>query len=321
MIDLEYRKRLQKASYKLIGKNMHSAVKLCLWCKKSIKTGGKEVCYKQQFYGIKSHKCIQMTPSLPFCNLRCLHCWRDTTSAYENWKPTEDSNIDSPEEIIEESIKAQKNLLTGLGGVPHSEKFLKEAMTPNQVAISLEGEPMMYPYIDELIAGYKKRNFSVFLVTNGTFPEKIKELKNLPDQLYVSLTSPNEKIFEKIQNPISKNLWNNIVNTLKFLPEIKTRKVIRLTLIRDLNNKNIEEYSELIKVSNVDFVEVKSYMSVGYSTKRLPYNSMLTFEEIKEFSEKLSKLLSWEIKDENMPSRVVLLKNPNGCELKIKNLS
>lgn len=57
----------KKQGYKLIGN--HSAIKLCLWTRKSIKSNGKEHCYKEQFYkdmGIESHRCIQMTPALPF---------------------------------------------------------------------------------------------------------------------------------------------------------------------------------------------------------------------------------------------------------------
>ena len=74
MLSQEQLTRLQNAGYKVIGN--HSAVKLCLWCKKSIKTNGKDFCYKQKFYDINSHRCIQMTPALQFCNLKCLHCWR-----------------------------------------------------------------------------------------------------------------------------------------------------------------------------------------------------------------------------------------------------
>jgi len=310
MISEEYRKRLQKANYKIIGKNQHSAVKLCLWCKKSIKSGEKEVCYKQQFYGIKSHRCLQMTPALPFCNLRCAHCWRDTTTASKEWK----GEIDPAEEIIEASIKAQRELLTGLGGTPHSEVHLKEAMNPNQVAISLEGEPMMYPYIDDLIRGYKARGFTTFLVTNGTLPERIESLSNLPDQLYVSLTSSNKEMFERLQKPVETRLWSSLLRSLELLSNLKTRRVIRLTLIKGVNDKNVEEFARLIEKSSADFVEVKSYMAVGYSTLRLKYENMPSFADVMKFAEDLNKILKWYIEDKNSASRVVLIKNPRGCK-------
>ncbi|HDM36274.1 MAG TPA: 4-demethylwyosine synthase TYW1, partial [Candidatus Syntrophoarchaeum butanivorans] len=36
---------------------------------------GGEFCYKGRFYGVASHRCIQMTPTI-LCNQACIHCWR-----------------------------------------------------------------------------------------------------------------------------------------------------------------------------------------------------------------------------------------------------
>ncbi|RLE41207.1 4-demethylwyosine synthase TYW1, partial [Candidatus Woesearchaeota archaeon] len=55
MIPDELRKVLEKQQYAFIGR--HSAIKICYWTKKSLLDEG--VCYKQQFYGIKSHRCCQ----------------------------------------------------------------------------------------------------------------------------------------------------------------------------------------------------------------------------------------------------------------------
>lgn len=310
MITQEYRRRLQRANYRLVGSNQHAGVKLCLWTKKSIKTGGKAFCYKQRFYGIQSHRCLQMTPDLPFCNLDCKYCWRDPTTASKSWE----GEIDGPEEIIEGSIEAQKKLLTGLGGINHSKKHLNEAMNPVHAAISLEGEPTLYPYLNDLIVGFHKRGFTTFLVTNGTRPDVLRGLQVLPSQLYLSLSSPNKNVFETLQRPVTNELWTNIMETIKIFPLLKTRKVIRLTLIKDINMEQIKEYAALIRTANPDFIECKSYMSVGYSRNRLPYDSMPTHKEIIEFSKMLSEELGWKIEDEKVDSRVVLIKNPEGCE-------
>ena len=63
---------LKKQKYHLIG--AHSAVKRCKWLYESIVNN--RPCYKQKFYGIQSHRCIQMTPSLYYCTQQCLFCWR-----------------------------------------------------------------------------------------------------------------------------------------------------------------------------------------------------------------------------------------------------
>jgi len=295
--------QLKKASYKVIGNHKHSAVKLCHWTKESVKSAGKKICYKQKFYGIKSHRCIQMTPALPFCTMRCLYCWRDTSITYPEWE----GPFDDPETIINESIKAQQSLITGLGGVDHGPEHLKEANDPNQVAISLAGEPTIYPKLSELIQKYKERNFSTFLVTNGTLPEKLKALDSIPSNLYISVSATDEEMHKKLENPIIKNSWKRINESLKWMSTVDTTTVIRLTMVKGWNMTSPEKYAEIVSQANPKYIEVKSFMPVGWSSKRLPFEAMPSHEEIQSFSEKVADSLGYKLKDEQKESRVVLL--------------
>jgi len=305
MLPEDVQRVLKRQKYKIVGK--HSAAKLCLWTKKSIKTGGEEHCYKEQFYkdiGIKSHGCLQCTPAVMWCSLRCLFCWRATELTLGQAIPKEDE----PKFIVDGLIKAQRRLLTGLGGVPHDEKYLKEAYNPTHAAISLSGDPCCYSKLSDLIKEFHKRNMKTFLVTNGTFPERLESLETLPTQLYVSLCSNSKEMMDKTQKPLIKNAWEKLNKTLELLPELKTRKVIRLTLVRDLNMLEPEKYAKLIEKALPNFVECKSFMSVGFSRQRLPYSSMPLHKEIREFSKRLANSLGYKIADEKKDSRVVLLK-------------
>ncbi len=296
--------RLKNAGYKIIGS--HSAVKLCTWCKKSIKSGGKDFCYKQKFYGIESHRCLQMTPALPFCTLKCQFCWRDTSITFPKWS----GKADEPEEIIEKSIAAQRQLLSGLGGVPHSEKFLKEAREPKHAAISLAGEPLFYEKMPELVSELRKRGMTTFIVTNGTLPEKLEALAaagSLPTQLYLSLSANSEEMFNLVNKPLIREAWERLNRTLELLPQIKTKKVIRMTMMKE-SMKEPEKYAALIGRARPDFVEIKAAMSVGFARARMNYADMLKHAEIKTFAEKLSKILGYKFADEKADSRVVLLK-------------
>jgi len=305
MIPENVKKVLLKQRYKLVGN--HSAAKLCLWTKKSIKTGGKEHCYKEKFYkdiGIKSHRCLQCTPAVSWCSLRCQFCWRAT----ELTLGQKINNEEEPNFIADGLIKAQRQLITGLGGIPHDEKYLKEAFNPGNVAISLSGEPTCYSKLSSLIEEFHKRDMKTFLVTNGTFPERLNALETLPTQLYVSLCSNSKEMFENVQKPLVKDAWGRLNQTLEMLPDIKTRRVIRLTMVKGLNMIEPEKYASLIEKASPNFVEVKSFMSVGFSRQRLPYSVMPTHEEIKEFAEKIADSTSYKITDEKRDSRVVLLK-------------
>lgn len=54
---------------------------------------------------------------------------------------------------------------------------LLEGLSPRHCALSLVGEPIMYPEINSLVDELHQRRISTFLVTNAQFPEKIKALR------------------------------------------------------------------------------------------------------------------------------------------------
>jgi tRNA wybutosine-synthesizing protein 1 len=184
---------LKKQHYALIGN--HSGVQICRWTKKSLLDEG--FCYKEKFYGIKSHRCCQMSPSIGFCENRCLHCWRATELTIGN--KMNPKCIDEPKEIIEGCIEAQIRLLSGFNGNKKiNNKKFKEAQEPMQFAISLTGEPTLYPKLGELISELRKKGKTTFVVTNGLQPAvliKLNKGRNLPTQLYLSLNSPNKEMY------------------------------------------------------------------------------------------------------------------------------
>jgi len=319
MISEKAKKILKKQHYALVGK--HSAVQICRWTKKSLRNGG--VCYKEKFYGVKSHRCCQMSPYIA-CPNQCVHCWRPIELDYGLKLEPKIGNIDEPKEIIEKSIEAQRKLLSGFKGYDKvNMKKFKEAQNPTQFAISLIGEPTLYPKLAELIRELRKQGKSTFLVTNGLYPERLLELKKkkaLPTQLYVSLNAPNKEMYERWHRSRKQQAWKIFNQTLSLLPKLPTRKVIRLTLVKDLNLKKeyVKEFAKLILKAKPDFIEVKAYMAVGYARKRLGYEKMPSHDEIKKFSKLLlEELERYKFLDEQVISRVVLLGKDKG-KMKIK---
>jgi tRNA wybutosine-synthesizing protein 1 len=189
-------------------------------------------------------------------------------------------------------------------------KFI-EAQEPKQFAISLIGEPTLYPKLPELIKELRKNRKTSFLVTNGLYPNKLLELKEknaLPTQIYISLNSPNKKEYKKWHKSKLKDAWKRFNKSLDIMRKLNTRRVVRITLVRNLNMIEPENYAKLILKTNCDFVEVKGYMAVGYARKRLGYERMPSHSEVKEFSKKLLEFLpGYKLLDEQEVSRVVLL--------------
>jgi tRNA wybutosine-synthesizing protein 1 len=300
MLTKEIKKDLEKQQYRLVGN--HSAVKICGWTKNMLQ--GKGGCYKMKFYGIQSNQCLQMTTCLSCAN-RCIFCWRDYKEPVSaQWQ----GPVDLPEQIFQDSIKAQYKLLTGFKGNEKTPSALYRKSTEvKHVALSLTGEPILYPKINELIEIFRKNKISTFLVTNAQYPEQIKSLSPVT-QLYISLDAPNKELLKKIDNPVFPDFWPRLLQSLKYMSERKERTAIRLTLIKKMNMIQPENYAKLILIANPDFIEVKSYMHVGSSRLRLQGENMPSHIEVKAFSKKLLKYLpDYEIANEHKQSRVVLL--------------
>jgi len=224
------------------------------------------------------------------------------------------SEVNNPKEILDGIIEERKKLLMGFkGNKKIDKKKFKEALNPTLFTLSLSGEPTLYPYLEELIKEIRKRKAMSFLVTNGLEPEKIKELsrKNcLPTQLVVSVNSPNKRLYDSWHKSLEKNAWGKLNKTLRLMANLKCRTVIRLTLVRGINMKkeNAKQYAKIIKKANPLFIHVKSYVSRGYSQKRINWKKMPTHSEIKDFSKELLKFLpKYKFLDEKIDSRVILL--------------
>lgn len=300
---------LEKKSYGIVN---HSAVQICEWNKKSILNKG--ACYKKKFYDAHCHKCMQFTPISLWCDNNCIFCWRPME--YMDFSSIKNINWQKPEEFVNELIQKRIKLLSGFGGNDNADKDKwKDSQLPDHYAISLSGEPTLYPYLSELVQYLKnvKNARTIFIVSNGNNPEMIKELKTknaLPSQLYISLNAPNQELFKKITRSHRQDAWERFNSSLSILKELNTRTVIRMTLIKNLTMKDefLDEYAALINNSQPDFVEVKAYMHIGMSRQRLDVSAMPYHKEIKDYTNKLIKLLpAYHIEDEQVESRIILL--------------
>jgi len=304
----ELRERLARQGYDILGER--GAFKACQWQHKSLLLG--DVCYKQRFYGIESHRCIQITPMVDKCNQQCQFCWRVTPSDIgRNWNQTHVSSNEvlTPDRLLDSALMAN---LRSLGGynpevvASVSERKYREAREPRHVAISLAGEPTLYPMISQLIDEIRKRRMTSFLVTNGTCPEILAGM-SLPTQLYVTLAAPDEKTHRILCRPVNPDAWQTLNRTQELLASLKCRRVNRLTMVADWNMYDPRSYSSLILKGEPDYIEVKGYMFLGASRKRLRAGNAPPHRDIRAFADKLSVLTGYYILDEQVESRAVLL--------------
>ncbi|XP_008301206.1 S-adenosyl-L-methionine-dependent tRNA 4-demethylwyosine synthase TYW1, partial [Stegastes partitus] len=249
MITPALREALTKQGYKLIGS--HSGVKLCRWTKSMLR--GRGGCYKHTFYGIESHRCMETTPSLACAN-KCVFCWRHHTNPVGTewrWK------MDPAEKILQDAVEKHQTMIRQFRGVPgvKPERY-EEGLSVKHCALSLVGEPIMYPEINAFIRLLHVHCISSFLVTNAQFPQEIRSLVPVT-QLYVSVDASTKDSLKKIDRPLFKDFWPRFLDSLKALGEKRQRTVYRLTLVKAWNVEEMQAYSELIALGQPDFIEVK----------------------------------------------------------------
>ncbi|KAF5747111.1 S-adenosyl-L-methionine-dependent tRNA 4-demethylwyosine synthase [Tripterygium wilfordii] len=281
MVTPVIRASLEKQGYKIIGS--HSGVKICRWTKSQLR--GRGGCYKHSFYGIESHRCMEATPSLACAN-KCVFCWRHHTNPVgKSWQ----WEMDDPLEIVNSAIDQHLKMIKQMKGVPGvTLERLNEGLSPRHCALSLVGEPIMYPEINTLVDELHRRGISTFLVTNAQFPEKIRMLKPVT-QLYVSVDAATKDSLKAIDRPLFGDFWERFIDSLKALKEKQQRTVYRLTLVKGWNTEELEAYFNLFSIGKPDFIEIKGVTYCGSSaTSKLTMENVPWHTDVKAFSEALA---------------------------------
>jgi len=289
MVTPKLRKALTKQGYKILGS--HSGVKLCRWTKSQLR--GRGGCYKHAFYGIESHRCMETTPSLACAN-KCVFCWRHHTNPVgKEWK----WEMNPAENIVSDALEQHKKMINEMRGVPGvTEEKLIEGMNPRHCALSLVGEPIMYPEIGKFVGLLHEKRISTFLVTNAQFPKAIEDLPPIT-QLYVSVDAATPETLKAIDRPLFGDYWDRFIGSLSSLKTKPQRTVYRLTLVAGWNLAEAEEYAKLVKLGEPDFIEIKGVTFCGSSDKSssaLTMKNVPYHKDVVEFAQEICRLTNLE---------------------------
>lgn len=278
-------KSLTKQGYTIVGS--HSGVKICRWTKSAMR--GRGSCYKFAFYGIRSHLCMETTPSLA-CSNKCVFCWRHGTNpvAKLNWR----WEVDRPEVVLAGALEGHYKKIKQMRGVPgiQMDRF-EEAFQVRHCALSLVGEPIFYPHINEFVSMLHERHISSFLVCNAQHPDHLAQLAKVT-QLYVSIDAPTKTDLKKVDRPLNSDFWERLMACLDILrtTQAHQRTVFRLTLVKGFNMDDISSYADMVERANPSQIEVKGATFCGSSNANgnpLTMQNIPFYDECKGFVEKL----------------------------------
>ena len=276
-------------------------VGICYWTKKSLTNG--DTCYKNKFYGIPTSQCLEFTPNPNICNLNCKFCWRNPQ--YNNQY---DYDYIELENYIRMFINLRKHKLGGYYGNNNVEREkLNYALYPRLWTISYSGEPTIFNNLDKLIQDIRKFRIKVFLVSNGTLPERILTLKNLPDQLYISVSAYDYNSFSRITNMHNSSLWANINYSLDMLSNLNCRTVLKIIVIKEFNITYYKELANLVTKSKASYVEIKSFENIGRSIRFLDERNVPDYYDILNFTEKIAERTGYLMVDSDQRSKAFLL--------------
>jgi len=216
--------------------------------------------------------------------------------------------------LIEQYVTTKQEIL----------EVFENAKHPKHAAISLAGEPTLFPKIGELVAEFRKRKMCTFIVTNGTKPGVIKKLwqnNMLPTQLYVTLPAPTRTEHAKITRPLIKDSWKRLQETLALLPQLPCRTVVRITSVKflNINPDMVKDYAKILKKNPPNFIDIKGFTVEANAlelTNRLgvfAQNHELrdfapSFQDLLEFAQKLSEATGFPIIETHEASRDILLR-------------
>lgn len=161
------------------------------------------------------------------CNMRCPFC-HNASLVYK----LED---EIPQDEVLDYLKKRKNMLDG-------------------VVIS-GGEPLLWEDLEDFIKRVKEIGYCVKLDTNGSLPEKLKNLldKNLID--YVAMDIKNSKDKYSLTAGVDID-YNKILKSYKYILDSGIEYELRTTVVKEFHDENsFKEIGETFKDAKKYFLQ------------------------------------------------------------------
>jgi len=187
---------------------------------------------------------------------------------------------------------------------------LAEGFQIKHCALSLVGEPILYPEINKYLDLLHSKGISSFMVTNAQFPDRIAQLKPVT-QLYISVDAATPEQLKIVDRPLFPDYWERFLACIDELSKKGQRTVFRLTLIKGWNMAEMQAYANLIKRGKPDFVEVKGVTFCGGKRPQVQMENVPWHDEVVKFTAELGKLVddTYGLASEHEHSCCVLLAN------------
>ncbi len=214
---------------------------------------------------------IDLSPSKKQCNFDCLYC---------ELKPAK--TVDSYSDIL-----SVKDIITAL------KKALAKHQDIDVITLTANGEPTLYPYLNELIDEIDrlKGNIKTLILSNGATIDKAEVQKALLklDTVKLSLDCANAQCLKKLDRASNSIDIENIKRGMLQFKEIYSGAlIIEVLFVKDINDdtqniSGLNEYLLRLQPSRIDIGSIDR--PPAYDVKGLSYDELLSLS--KQFDTRL----------------------------------
>lgn len=145
------------------------------------------------------------------------------------------------------------------------------------------GEPLMQKDIEDFIIKVRELGYPVKLDTNGTYPEKLKELVNKGLVDYVAMDIKNSpELYSETVGIADYNI-SKIEESIAFLLEGRVDYEFRTTVVRELHSVfSVEGIGKMIKGAKRHYIQafIDSGELIGFDLTAVPKNEMETMKNV-----------------------------------------
>jgi wyosine [tRNA(Phe)-imidazoG37] synthetase (radical SAM superfamily) len=205
---------------------------------------------------------IDLSPSKKQCNFDCLYCELEKSKVIN--KQDSITDIDEIFNELKTSLKTHENV--------------------EVITFTANGEPTLYPYLDELLSMIDKvkKDKKTLILSNSTGLLHVKSFNTLLkfDKVKLSLDAASQKVFKKIDRAEKSIHVKSIINELiNFSSKYEGELYIEILFVKGINDTldEIRALSEiLLHVTNIKRVDIGTIdRPPAYDVEALSYGELL----------------------------------------------
>ena len=209
---------------------------------------------------------VDLSPNKKQCNFDCLYCELKSAKTVANYK--EVIAVDEVLEAIKKALQTHKNI--------------------DFVTITANGEPTLYPFLNELIEAINsfKGSIKTLILSNGSTIDKkqVQEALKKFDVVKLSLDCATKKCFKKLdRNDDSVSLEDIKKGMLEFKKHYTGNLQIEILFVEGLNDKQeeIEKLNEFLLKLQPDSIDLSTIdRPPAFDVKPLSFDKMHTIAKL-----------------------------------------